>query len=296
MTGGFYGISRFFTFLRTFYENFNRRFKYPLIIFYPEHVENEMHKLWEDAKNGLNDSFVFLQKLEFLDPEYFPKMEFIGATRHGVPYRHMCRFQSRLIHTHPIMADLEYGWRLDDDSIFLGPPIEYDLFQFMKKNDLSYGFVGFNKDIPGTTQNLWENVTTYAKDNNIKPTFLQCWPPLKVFYNNFEISKLSFWRSDEYIRYFKFIDQLGGIYKYRWGDAPIKGLALSLFMPPSKIHMFENIGYFHNSHNKKGYHLDNPTVNPLSKYLPCLRNNTEWSHLSRLLGVEWFSGNIITTH
>ena len=68
---------------------------------------------------------------------------------------------------------------------------------------------------------------------------------MKIYYTNFEISKLSFWRSHEYMNFFDYLDGLGGIYKYRWGDAPIHTLALSIFLPDTKIHCFKDISYKH---------------------------------------------------
>ena len=41
----------------------------------------------------------------------------------------MCRFHSNLIYQQPIIAELEYKLRLDDDSLVTSP-IEYDLFRW----------------------------------------------------------------------------------------------------------------------------------------------------------------------
>ena len=43
-------------------------------------------------------------------------------------YKHMCRFQSILIYQQPIIAELEYKFRLDDDSLVTSL-IEYDIFR-----------------------------------------------------------------------------------------------------------------------------------------------------------------------
>ena len=66
-----------------------------------------------------------------------------------------------------------------------------------------------------------------------------------MFYANFEISNISIWRSCAYRNYVDYIDRLGGIYYGRWGDSPIKSLALSLFIPWTEIHEFKDIGYEH---------------------------------------------------
>lgn len=41
------------------------------------------------------------------------------------------------------------------------------------------------------------------------------------------------------------IDRAKGIYKYRWGDAPIHSLALSVFCPVEQLHHFSDISYVH---------------------------------------------------
>ena len=41
------------------------------------------------------------------------------------------------------------------------------------------------------------------------------------------------------------VDQAGGIYYHSWGDAPIKTIAVTMFVPQSKIHQFRDISYKH---------------------------------------------------
>lgn len=64
-------------------------------------------------------------------------------------------------------------------------------------------------------------------------------------WSNFEIGDLNLWRSDAYMKYFEFLDQKGGFYYERWGDAPVHSIAASLFLPKEKIHWFDDIGYRH---------------------------------------------------
>ena len=45
-------------------------------------------------------------------------------------------------------------------------------------------------------------------------------------YNNFELSRVDMWRSREYEELFHSLDRAGGIFLHRWGDAPIRTLAL----------------------------------------------------------------------
>jgi len=44
---------------------------------------------------------------------------------------------------------------------------------------------------------------------------------------------------------FYLIDKSAGIYVYRWGDAPIRSMAIFTFANTSVTHYYENIGYTH---------------------------------------------------
>jgi hypothetical protein len=35
------------------------------------------------------------------------------------------------------------------------------------------------------------------------------------------------------------------MFYHRWGDAPIKGLAVSMFLNKNQTHLFKDIGYTH---------------------------------------------------
>ena len=153
-----------------------------------------------------------------------------------------CVFQT--VYSYPILNSVEYALRLDDDSSFL-QPIRYDLFQFMAEHSLSYGFIHSNQDDPKCIFGLWETVQFYVDTWKINTTFFQKLPKRGMFYNNFELSKVSIWKSIGYQEYVNFIDNTKGIFFYRWGDAPIKTLGLSLFVPEHKIYKFRDIAYKH---------------------------------------------------
>ena len=117
----------------------------------------------------------------------------------------------------------------------------------MRERELLCGYIWELEDAFQCTEGLWEATRTYVKDNSIEPTFFnnEQWPEPSIFYNNFEISKIEIWNKRKYRHFVEYIDRLGGIYYHRWGDAPIKGLALSLFVPRDKLHRFSDVGYKH---------------------------------------------------
>ncbi|RKF57441.1 O-glycoside alpha-1,2-mannosyltransferase-like protein 4 [Erysiphe neolycopersici] len=65
------------------------------------------------------------------------------------------------------------------------------------------------------------------------------------FWSNFEIAKLSWFRSQQYEDFFQMMDRSGGFWMERWGDAPIHSLAAGALLAPRDIHYFRDFGYRH---------------------------------------------------
>ncbi|KAG9236560.1 glycolipid 2-alpha-mannosyltransferase-domain-containing protein [Amylocarpus encephaloides] len=65
------------------------------------------------------------------------------------------------------------------------------------------------------------------------------------FWSNFEIARLSWFRSKEYEDFFQMMDRSGGFWMERWGDAPIHSLAAGALLAPKDIHYFRDFGYRH---------------------------------------------------
>ena len=142
------------------------------------------------------------------------------------------------------MDDLEYTWRLDDDSEILAP-INYDIIRYMDDHDFKYGYVIEGSDPPLCVQGLQEIAgSTITIDRLIIKNFYN-YPVTRYYYNNFEISHMSIWRSQNYQRYINKVDTEGGIYYHRWGDAPIKSIAVRMIVPKAEIHQFTDIRYRH---------------------------------------------------
>jgi Glycolipid 2-alpha-mannosyltransferase len=79
----------------------------------------------------------------------------------------------------------------------------------------------------------------------LKSKFFSEWSEPKIYYNNFEISSLSLWTSAEYKLFIDFIDDTGGIFYERWGDAPIKGIAVSILIDRNETFHFHDLAYRH---------------------------------------------------
>lgn len=95
---------------------------------------------------------------------------------------------------------------------------------------------------------------SYVNDNKIEPknpakwkkAFEQSNVPF-TYSTNFEVVKVDFFRQESIRKWSEYILDNGGIYKYRWGDAPLRYVTLAIFAEEKDvIHRQEfNIDYCH---------------------------------------------------
>ena len=172
-------------------------------------------------------------------PKYYPHPTHgNGPIAYGHPgfsigYRHMCRFFSGEIYNHPEVQKYDYYLRLDTDSRIL-TPLQYDIFEWAKENNCEYGYIepAIQYDNPKVIEGLWSLFDTKI-------------PEGLMYYTNFELGKVSFFLGNEYQSFYKKIDETGGIYIHRWGDAPIKYLGVNMFMDKDKVKPVRGFTYQH---------------------------------------------------
>ena len=222
---------------------FNKRFHYPIIVFHEADLIPVIPKI-----RNLTTSDLYFQEIAFSVPDFLkqPIATDIPCSS-PIGYRHMCRFHAKGVFQHPIMRGLEYYWRLDDDSLLLNH-VQYDVFRFMRDRQILYGYSWQHWDSKACTTGLWQATRTYINRTHIKPYFFDEWKDPQLYYNNFEISKMSLWLSSDYARFIEYVDRLGGMFYHRWGDAPIKSIAVSLFVPKIQVYQFKDVGYKHGSY------------------------------------------------
>ncbi|KAI5965437.1 KRE2 [Candida theae] len=169
-------------------------------------------------------------------------------------YRHMCRFESGFFWRNPLLDEYEWYWRVEP-GIEIHCDLNYDLFKYMQDNDKVYGFTISIHEFEKTIPTLWQHTKDFIEKNPQyvdKDNFLDFISDdggktynLCHFWSNFEIANLKFWRGEAYKAYFEYLDATGGFFYERWGDAPVHSIAAALFLPKSKIHYFEDVGYRH---------------------------------------------------
>lgn len=172
-----------------------------------------------------------------------------------VGYRLMCRFWTHGVFRQPFMQNVTSYFRMDTDTFLV--EMKRDPFQELERERLGYLTSVVYKDSPRQVEGLWDTFLRFALRENIHPRGLvplsNQWTDshsedtisrmpvseavavlyvrgynLDYIYNNWEVTLVELWKSPVYRRLASFIDKSGGIIMRRWGDAPIRTLALHL--------------------------------------------------------------------
>lgn len=231
-------LSQLATMLQQLHTNFNHKYRYPIVLFHDQALSVEQQALITRHQEWSWVQFVAIDlSLAALEPELnadeIPESTECAPTRIG--YRHMCRFHAIEASKKLSAMGFEWHWRLDDDSK-LNDPIGYDVFRMMATNQMLYGYIDVVQEETKCYTSLWELSEQHLADTRTEPTFFYEWPQGAVFYNNFEISHGSVWESADVQAWMRAVRESRGIYLYRWGDAPIRTLAVSMFVDPKRVH------------------------------------------------------------
>jgi len=251
------------------FKNFNKIYKYPIIILHEGDYTDDTKK---EILLGIRYDYRYLLSFKEIDKSDFTIPDNIDLNRvnqiinvkpvpywRNLKYRMMCNFWMN--HIHKYTEDYEYIMRLDDDSI-IEEAICIDLFEKVKEKEIVYlsnivhidcGLCNFemkklfNTIFPNSSKEidklfisskLSQNTEVFHKINEIMTlnnknqfdTDIEIDMPI-MYYNNFFITKRSFWMRDDVKDIIKKINDHGGIFYYRYGDAPLQTLIVSLLEP-----------------------------------------------------------------
>ena len=134
--------------------------------------------------------------------------------------------------------------------------IDYDVFRFMRDNNMKYGFNMNILDDARSFPSLWARTRAFI---NAHPEYIHPEADLDwlldprnsgdynncQFFSNFEVGSLNYFRGEANEKYFDWLDRGGGFFYERFGDAPIHTLSVAMFVPKSEIWFFRDIGYQH---------------------------------------------------
>jgi hypothetical protein len=169
-------------------------------------------------------------------------------------YQLMIRFWFRILFELPQLKQYEYVMRLDDDSKLLG--IWINVFEEVRNKRAVYFAnnedVDFEKSLPGTMilpyvafKYVFVHNITIKRPEIIRRGFADS--HILNYFNNFEVMKLEFFRRQEVWKWIEEVDRTNGIFKYRWGDAPLRYITLAIFAETHEVlhRSHYNLSYCH---------------------------------------------------
>ncbi|BFZ54595.1 alpha 1,2-mannosyltransferase 2.4.1 [Savitreella phatthalungensis] len=259
--------------IRGIEDRFNRRFGYDWVFFNDEPFTEEFVKYVSGLTSG-QAHFAVIPTEHWSIPDHVDKAKaqagMDAMKKEGViygeslSYRHMCRFNSGFFYEHELMKKYDYYFRIE-------PFVEFycdfydDPFKLMREQGKKYGWVMAMYEYERTIPTLWDeskrfflkNPQYVSKRNSLhfmiddpEEPYSEAGYNLCHFWSNFEIGDLNWLRSDGYRAYFKHLDEQGGFFYERWGDAPVHSIAASVMLDMSEIHHFGDVGYRHNPYTR----------------------------------------------
>lgn len=186
-------------------------------------------------------------------------------------YANMIRWYFRGLFEHPAVRRLDYVIRFDTDSALLSPFYRNPVHE-MRAAAKRYGYYCACVEGKEWVNGLHKFTAGFVRDHNIVSNWTlggKRWEPrgedpVSMPYNNFEIVDVKWWLSEEVQEFVDAIDNRLGIFLHRWGDAPLRGLAISMYLKPVDLRFFGEIRYAHpldaSIIPKEFIHLDAPAV------------------------------------
>lgn len=260
--------------MRSLEDRFNRDYKYPWVFlnevpFNDEFIEQTSIMASSECFYELIPEEDWYQP-DFIDNEKL-EQNLMDSAKNNVlyggvkSYRNMCHFNSGYFYKQKKILEYDWYFRVEPDVEYMCD-FQYDPFTVLREKNKVYGFVIAIHEYENTIPTLWSTVEEFMEKypQHIHPNnaleFITSKEPmadvtLQVasssrynmchFWSNFEIGNLNFFRGEAYEAYFKHLDEAGGFYYERWGDAPVHSIGLSLLADKNSIHHFEDIGYYH---------------------------------------------------
>jgi alpha 1,2-mannosyltransferase len=244
-------------------DRFNRKFNYPYVLLNDEPFTEDFKK-YISALTSAEVEFGLIPQEHWKQPPWIDEEKATTAREEmvqhkviyggSVPYRNMCRFNSGFFYRQELLQKYKYYWRVEPDVKFFCD-VDYDPFLLMQDQQKVYGFTISLFEYAETIPSLWNHVKAFINANpGLTPvdnamsflsddggeSYNRC-----HFWSNFEIADMDLWRNEAYSKFFDYLDEQGGFYYERWGDAPVHSIGAALFARKDQLHFFNDIGYRH---------------------------------------------------
>ena len=170
--------------------------------------------------------------------DFYPHPTDSTSTGFSIGYRSMCRFFSGELFRSDIFLNngYKYVMRLDSDSKFLSGS-KISLFEWATQNNLIYSYIqsAIQWDHPLVCRKFKSSALWILLHINLR-FFLRglVVPVARMYYTNFEIMEVAFFRSNNWEKFWSKLDDKGGFYLYRWGDAIVRYMGIVSMVPKSR--------------------------------------------------------------
>ena len=253
--------------------HYNNRWQAPVIIFHPVAASRQNkgsagHPLTPEQQKQVREattSAITFAEVDFGSAPLAPPPH-APAMAHNKPlgYRQMCNFFAFHFADHDALVGYDYVLRFDGDAVLL-EDVPLDLFSAMEVSNWTYAWRSMACESEDVVKGLEETVarhfgltslcghlepalTSPACTNSLNAT--RGWSRT-MYYNNFEVVRLAWLRSAEYRKLAAALAAAEGVWMERWGDAPIRTLAVQLLLPRAQVHRFVEVAYYHPSSEYK---------------------------------------------
>jgi hypothetical protein len=242
------GIRNYYDLFKSLYllnRNFLKYYKHDVVIFCEANYNHTIRKIFTIFFNVL---FIEIDLKEYYN---LNKSEIIidsELANYGVGYRSMCYFFFYDFSNYLKKMGYQFYCRLDTDS-FITSKVEFDFFHYLKSKKVYYGYIAEIIEskiaVKGLNEFFNENEFLKSKLDSENSVFENGLYNLRCVYTNFEVIDLDLFDLPEVKKYIRTIINSNNIFNYRWGDAPLRTIMISLFLKKNQIVRFSKINYRH---------------------------------------------------
>jgi hypothetical protein len=168
-----------------------------------------------------------------------------GVKGRDLGYQSMCRLWSGRLQTMEFLQKFKYYLRMDDDSL-LTSKLPYD--PILRADERGLGYI-YRRDSfeEWGLEKLREILPRHVNLTGDTPFVFDGFYTGEEPYNNFHISRVSFWSKPQWQAFWKDLNQEHAFFKYRLGDANVH--AVAVMMQKDRVDVWREIPYVHNTND-----------------------------------------------
>ena len=211
--------------------------------FYLSSFPNKKMILFHEG-NIPKDHQDYIQEESCLEIEFIP-VEFIDKPVKKLGYKNMCFFHA--CRAWDYLKEYDAAFRIDEDCVLLDDVLEDPMGMISKVVDFVY-FAESEVWHRMTLKTLYMMSRDWFIKTHGEGEYYKCKISGIHYYNNVQVYKPSFFFSPSVSDFLRWVEDIDGVFKYRWGDSPILAFALRMFGEYG-VH-YRHVKYWHGSQNR----------------------------------------------